>query len=126
MSGKDRPRTNQAEQARLQKALRESVILRELADILNSSLDLEHILLELVKRTTELCEVIRCAVWLLDETESSFRPITYHVASPLLAEEIIQKAGAVWYRTTFLTSKPVSQLLLEADGLLYIEYLRTA
>ncbi|HEU5382689.1 MAG TPA: GAF domain-containing sensor histidine kinase [Ktedonobacteraceae bacterium] len=124
MLGENRPAADAAEHARLQKALRESVILRELADILNSSLDLEHILQELVKRTTELCDVIRCAVWLLEETWSSFRPITYHIASPAIAEELIHKASTIWYRSPLSTDHPVIQRLLEADGMLYVEDLR--
>ncbi len=125
MPGEDRLQTDADERVRLQKALRESEILRELADILNSSLDLEHILQALVRRTTELCAVARCAVWLLDEGASSFRPITYHVASPLLAEEIVQRAGAIWYRTLLAIDTPIIQRLLDAGGMLYIEDLRT-
>lgn len=124
MSGKDRSPADTAERVRLQKALRESVILRELADILNSSLDLEPLLHALVKRTTELCEVERCAVWLLNEGLSHFHPTTYHVASSVLAEEIIQKAGAAWYRTSLSVDNPIAQRLVEAGGMLYIEDLR--
>lgn len=125
MLGENRSPADVAEHVRLQKALRESVILRELADILNSSLDLEHILKELVKRTTELCEVKRCAVWLLEETWSNFRPVTYHVALPAIAEEIIHKASTIWYRSPLSGDNPVIQRLLEADGMLYVEDLRT-
>ncbi|MGH2480330.1 MAG: GAF domain-containing protein, partial [Ktedonobacteraceae bacterium] len=114
MPGEDRLRTDADERARLQKALRESEILRELVDILNSSLDLEHILQALVRRTIELCEVARCAVWLLDEDSNNFRPVTYHVASPLLGEEIVQRASAIWYRTPLAADNPVLQRLLNA------------
>ncbi|HEX7736205.1 MAG TPA: GAF domain-containing protein [Ktedonobacteraceae bacterium] len=126
MSGKDRPRTDQAEHARLQKALRESIILRELADILNSSLDLEHILQELVKRTTELCEVARCAVWLLEEQGERLLPITYYLdpdGSTLSAKK--RKAvDTVWYRSHLLLHNPIIQRLLDAGGMLLIEDLR--
>ena len=99
MSGKDRPRTDPVEHARLQKALRESVILRELADILNSSLDLEHILHELVKRTTELCEVARCSFWLLEESEERLRPVTYYLANSKLSSKKLKAADAIWHRS---------------------------
>lgn len=125
MSGEDRSPADAAERARLQKALRESVILRELADILNSSLDLEHILHALVKRTTELCEVERCAVWLLDDNLSSFRPITYyHEASPAFTKEIIQRGESIWYRFLLPIDSPLTRRLL-ASGVLYVEDLRT-
>ncbi|HEY0756478.1 MAG TPA: GAF domain-containing protein [Ktedonobacteraceae bacterium] len=125
MSEKDRPLTGQAEHARLQKALRESVILRELADILNSSLDLEHILQELVKRTTELCEVARCAVWLVEETGEKLRPITYHLASSILSSKKRKAADAIWYRSHLLMSNPLIERLLNAGGMLLLEDLRS-
>lgn len=126
MSGKDRPRTDQAEHARLQKALRESIILRELADILNSSLDLEHILQELVKRTTELCEVARCAVWLLEEQGERLRPVTYYLNADnsVLSAKKRQATDTVWYRSHLLMHNPLIQRLLDTGGMLSIEDLR--
>lgn len=124
MSEEDRPPTDLAEPARLQKALRESLILRELADILNSSLDLEHILHKLVRRTTELCEVARCAVWLLEEPWKHFRPITYYIASSDLANAMGKKIDAIWHHSPLPLDSPVIQRLLEADGALMIEDLR--
>src|SRR5579859_5020404 len=125
MSGKERPRADLAEHARLQKALRESVILRELADILNSSLDLEHILQELVKRTTELCEVPRCAVWLLEESEERLRPITYYLTDSTLSSKKLKAADAIWYRSHLLMSNPVIGRLLSEGGMLLIDDLRS-
>ena len=125
MPGENRTQHDAAERVRLQKALRESMILRELADILNSSLDLEHILQELVKRTTELCDVVRCAVWLLDEAQGIFRPITYHVTLPSITAEVIQRVSAVWYRTPLPGNSPIFQRILAAGGTLYIRDLRT-
>lgn len=125
MAGEDRPPTDLTEPARLQKALRESLILRELADILNSSLDLEHILQKLVRHTTELCEVARCAVWLLEEPWKRFRPVTYYIAPPDLAEEMGKTADAIWHRSPLPFDNPVIQRLLAADGMLAIEDLRT-
>lgn len=126
MSEEDRLPTDLVEETRLQKALRESVILRELADILNSSLDLEHILQALVKRTTELCAVTRCAVWLLEEPWNRLRAITYYITSPELAREMGQKADTIWYRTHLPIDNPVIQRLLAEgnNGILYLEDLR--
>jgi PAS domain S-box-containing protein len=124
MSRKDRPSADLVERTRLQKALRESVILRELADILNSSLDLEQILQKLVIRTTELCDVTRCAVWLLEEPWKHFHPVTYYISSPELAAEMMQSADAVWHRSPLPGDNPIIQRLLNNDGMLSIEDLR--
>src|SRR5258707_500768 len=124
MSEKDRPRTDRAEHARLQKALRESVILRELADILNSSLDLEHILQELVKRTTELCEVPRCAFWQLEEAGERLLPTTYYLASSVLSSKKRKAADAIWYRGHLSISNPIITGLLDEGGVLSVEDLR--
>ena len=124
MSEKDRPRTDRAEHARLQKALRESVILRELADILNSSLDLEHILQELVKRTTELCEVPRCAFWQLEEAGERLLPTTYYLASSVLSSKKRKAADAIWYRGHLSISNPIITGLLDEGGVLTVEDLR--
>lgn len=124
MSGKSHPRTNQAEHIRLQKALRESEILRELADILNSSLDLEHILQELVKRTTELCEVARCAFWLLEESGERLRPANYYLATSTLSPKNLKAADAIWHRSYLLARNPIIDRLLSEGGVLLIEDLR--
>ncbi|HET8851060.1 MAG TPA: hypothetical protein VFN02_00895, partial [Ktedonobacteraceae bacterium] len=79
MSGENSTFTDDQEHLRLLAALRESEILRELAALLASSLDLNHILRILVKRTTEVCEVARCAVWLLDDDLNVLRPAAYHL-----------------------------------------------
>jgi GAF domain-containing protein len=81
MPGDSPPLTNEQEHLRLLAALRESEILRELAELLASSLDLDSILKVLVKRTTEVCEVERCAVWLLEDARGVLRPATYHLSS---------------------------------------------
>ncbi|HVU69930.1 MAG TPA: GAF domain-containing protein [Ktedonobacteraceae bacterium] len=125
MSGKDRPRTTQAEHARLRKALRESEILRELADILNSSLDLEHILQELVKRTTELCEVARCAIWLLDDGGERLRPANYYLATSALSSKQLKAADTIWHRSYLLMNNPIIERLLNEGGMLLLEDLRS-
>lgn len=124
MSGEDRLPTDPVEHVRLQKALRESLILRELADILNSSLDLEHILQKLVTRTTDLCEVKRCAVWLLEESSQRFRPVTYYITTSDLPVETVTATRSIWYRSPLPLGNPIIQRLLAADGMLFIEDLR--
>src|ERR1700730_5006430 len=94
------------EHIRLRDALRESEILRELAELLASSLDLEHILKVLVKRTTEVCEVERCAVWLLEDERGSLRPQTYHLSSPALDPKTIRAADSIWYRSVLPVDDP--------------------
>ncbi len=118
------PTPDPEEHIRLQDALRESEILRELAELLASSLDLEHILQVLVKRTTEVCEVKRCAVWLLEDARSTLRPQTYHLASQILDRKTIRAADALWYRSSLPVDDPAVQHLLQSEGMLYLEDLR--
>lgn len=109
------------EHIRLRDALRESEILRELAELLASSLDLEHILKVLVKRTTEVCEVERCAVWLLEDERGTLRPKTYYLSSPMLDHKIIKAADTLWYRSSLPADNPVVQRLLQSEGMIYLE-----
>jgi PAS domain S-box-containing protein len=109
------------EQQRLLAALRESVILRELAELLASSLDLDRILQVLVKRTTEVCEVERCAVWLLEDARGILRPATYHLSSQQLNSEAIQAADHIWYRGTLPFNDPVIHRLFDENGMLFLE-----
>jgi PAS domain S-box-containing protein len=124
MSADQLPTPNPEEHLRLRAALRESEILRELAELLASSLDLERILQVLVKRTTEVCEVERCSVWLLEDARGTLRPQTYHLASQLLDRKTIRAADAVWYRSSLPVNDPVVQHLLQSGGMLYLEDLR--
>jgi PAS domain S-box-containing protein len=116
---------NTSEHQRLLAALRESVILRELAELLASSLDLDHIMQVLVKRTTEVCEVERCAAWLLDKPGGILRPVTYHLSSQQLKSDTIQAANHIWYQSTLPFDNPVIYRLLNQNGMLFIEDLRT-
>jgi len=125
MSGEDRPPADLAEDRDIQKALRVAAILRELADILNSSLDLEKILQQLVQRTTELCNVTRCAVWLLEETWNRFRPVTYHMSAPVFTPQMLKTADAIWHRSPLPINNPIIQHLLAAGGMLTVADLRT-
>src|SRR5581483_11630914 len=118
--------TNNQEHQRLLKAFRESEILRELSELLASSLDPTHILQVLVKRTTEVCDVQRCAVWLLDEARTTFRPSAYHLAAPHLNSRDVQAGDNIWWHHSSLPfHSPLIHRLLLTDGILIEEDLRT-
>ncbi len=109
------------EHQRLLAALRESEILRELAELLASSLDLDHILQVLVKRTTEVCEVERCAVWLLEDAQGILQPATYHLSSQQINSHAIQAADHIWRRTVLPFDDPLIHRFVSENGMLYIE-----
>lgn len=100
---------NNEEHTRLRNALRESEILRELSELLTSSLDPTYILQVLVRRTTEVCEVQRCAVWLLDEAQSVFLPSAYHFNASQLNPKALHVADRVWHRSRF----PFDDLIIQ-------------
>ncbi len=114
------------EHLRLLNALRESELLRELAELLASSLDLTRILHVLVRRTTEVCDVERCAVWLLDEETGCFRPSAYHVSSSHFQNRELQRADRIWHRSSLPLQDQTIQHLLTQQGMLYQEDLRQA
>jgi PAS domain S-box-containing protein len=124
MSGERTTFTDDQEHQRLLAALRESEILRELAALLASSLDLNHILRVLVKRTTEVCEVARCAVWLLDDALNVLRPAAYHLDPRDLIHSRVEAADHLWYHTPLPLDDPVIQRLLEGQGMFTLEDLR--
>ncbi|GHO50060.1 ATP-binding protein [Ktedonospora formicarum] len=101
MPGEQSISINNEEHTRLRNALRESELLRELSELLASSLDPTHILQVLVRRTTEVCEVQRCAVWLLDESQAFFHPSAYHFNASHLTPKALQVADHVWHRSRF-------------------------
>ena len=117
--------SNIQEHQRLLAALRESEILRELAELLTSSLDLNHILQVLVKRTTEVCQIERCAVWLLDETRNLLRPTIYHLSSQQLNSHIIMAADHIWNHSSLPFADPVVQRLFNENDMLFLEDLTT-
>ena len=122
----DQPVTsNNQEHQRLLAALRESEILREFAELLTSSLDLNHILRVLVKRTTEVCQVQRCAVWLLNDTRNLLRPATYHLSSQHLNRQFIMAADHIWNISSLPFADPVIQRLFNENGMLFLEDLTT-
>lgn len=109
------------ENQRLLAALRESEILRELAELLASSLDLDRILQVLVKRTTEVCEVERCAVWLLDDGQGILQPATYHLSSQHLNSQAIQAADHIWHSSALPFDDPLINRFLSENGMFYID-----
>jgi len=123
MSGENSTFTNDKEHLRLVAALRESEILRELAELLASSLDLNHILRILVKRTTEVCGVERCAVWLLEDDLNVLRPAAYHLSSEHLSSKTIKAADHIWYHTPLPLDDPAVHRLLEVRGTYTVENL---
>ncbi len=113
------------EHLRLQHALRESEILRELTELLASSLDLTHILQVLVKRTTEVCEVERCAVWLFEESQDMFVPKTYFLSTQQLAKQYIKAGDQAWYRSSLSLHNPFIQQLMTRNECKLCEDLQT-
>src|SRR5437899_2019983 len=124
MPGESLSLTNEQEHQRLLTALRESEILRELAELLASSLDLKHILHVLTERTAEVCEVERCSVWLLDDTRHVFCPAAYHLATQRIDPKSMKAADRIWYGGTVLFDDPEIYQQLEQNGMLVIDDLR--
>ncbi|HLJ32962.1 MAG TPA: GAF domain-containing protein [Ktedonobacteraceae bacterium] len=124
MLGEEFSSTSDQEQERLRTALRESEILRELAELLASSLDLNRILQVLTKRTTEVCEVERCAVWLLDNHHDMFLPATYYLSTQQLSQDNIRAGDRQWYQHPLPFSDPVLRRLLAQNGMLALEDLQ--
>src|SRR5438876_2290370 len=113
--------TNNQEHQQLLKALRESELLREFSALLASSLDPTHILQVLVRRTTEVCEVERCAVWLLDTTRGVFLPSAYYLSSPSPHMKDVHIANKIWQRSSLPFNDPLIHRLLQNNGMLALE-----
>ena len=124
MLGEDFSSPRDQEQERLRTALRESEILRELAELLASSLDPNRILQVLTKRTTEVCEVERCAVWLLDAHQNLFLPGTYYLSTQKLSQEDIRTGDQRWYQNTLPFNDAVLRHLIDQNGMLVLEDLQ--
>jgi PAS domain S-box-containing protein len=121
MPGEQLPFSHYQEPHHLLAALRESEILRELAELLASSLDLDRILQVLTKRTTEVCEVERCSVWLLKDARGTFHPAAYHLSSQHLNSMAIQAGDQVWYRTQLPFDHPIIHRLFNENGILFLK-----
>lgn len=121
----DAPLSTDQEHSQLINALRESEILREIASLLTSSLDLTHILHTLAKRTTAVCEVERCAVWLLDESERRLKPAAYHLATNRLKSEDIAKGDILWHQSFIPLDDPfMHRIFTSSEGMVMCANLR--
>lgn len=120
MSGERPSFTNDQEHQRLVNALRESEILRELAELLASSLDLKNILHVLTKRTTEVCQVERCSVWLIEDTSNVFRPAAYYLSSQHINHARITAADHIWHHGSISFEEPEILHLLQEKGLMAV------
>jgi signal transduction histidine kinase/PAS domain-containing protein len=116
---------NTQEHTQLRKALRESELLREISELLASSLDLTHTLQILVKRTTEACDVQRCAVWLLNQDSKRFLPAAYHSSTGSMPSKALQIADRMWHNSTLLFHDSMVQRLLQENGLVVLEDLHS-
>jgi PAS domain S-box-containing protein len=125
MSTDQLPFADSQEHQRLEASLRESEMLRELSALLASSLDIEHILYVLVKRTTQVCEVERCSVWLFEETPNLLRPKTYHLEAKQLDHHLVEAADRLWYHTPLSMEDPAIHQLFAGQGILYVQDLRS-
>ena len=115
--------TLEQEHKRLQQALRESEILRELSALLASSLDLSHVLQKLVQHTVEICQVERCTVWLHDESKGYFIPKVHYLGTDRLQQDAVEKGIHTWQRSSLSLDEPLIRRLFEAKGLLVVENL---
>jgi len=109
------------EHSQLLKALRESELLRELSELLSSSLDLTHILQVLVRRTAEACEVERCAVWLLDESQACLHPSAYHLPTQSPQDKFAQVTERMRCHSSVPLDDPIIVRLLHNHGMLFLE-----
>ncbi len=121
MLGESPSFTGEQERQRLLTALRESEILRELAELLASSLDLKRILQVLTQRTTQVCEVERCSVWLSDDTREVFRPAAYYLSSSKLHPKSVKAADHIWQQGSVIFDDPEIYHLLKEKGMVVLD-----
>lgn len=117
--------TSEQEHQRLLTALRESEILRELAELLASSLDLKRTLQVLTKRTAEVCEVERCSVWLVNDTCNIFHPAAYYLSTQHIDAQNITAADHIWYHGSVTFDDPEIFHLLSERGMVTLHDLHT-
>ncbi len=123
MLGERSSSTNDHEHQRLVTALRESEILRELAELLASSLDLKRILQVLTKRTTEVCNVERCSVWLLEDAIEAFRPAAYYLSTERITNNKVEAGNSIWQQGSILFDDPELYTLLKEQGMVVLDNL---
>src|SRR6266516_4526622 len=121
MLGESPSFTGEQERQRLLTALRESEILRELAELLASSLDLKRILQVLTQRTTQVCEVERCSVWLSDDTREVFRPAAYYLSSSKLHPKSVKAADHIWQQGSVVFDDPEIYHQLKEKGMVVLD-----
>lgn len=121
MLGERSSSANDQEHQRLLTALRESEILRELGELLASSLDLKRILQVLTQRTTEVCGIERCSVWLLEDKSEAFRPTAYHLSSQRISGHRIKVADRLWQQGTIIFNDPELYQLLKSQGMVVLD-----
>lgn len=126
MPGESPLSSNHEEHIRLLNALRESELLRELSALLASSLDTTHILQVLVRRTTDVCDVERCAVWLLDDEQAMFLLSAYHLTRQRASRKSAQVPPHIWRRSSLPFNDPIIHRLLQEGGMLSLEDLQFA
>ncbi len=112
--------TSKQEHQRLLTALRESEILRELAELLASSLDLKRTLHVLTKRTAEVCEVERCSAWLVNDTSKVFHPAAYYLSTQQIDPHNITAADHIWYHGSITFDDPEIFQLLSERGIIVL------
>ena len=125
MLGESPSFTSEQEHQRLLTALRESEILRELAELLASSLDLKRTLQVLTKRTAEVCEVERCSVWLVNDTCKIFHPAAYYLSTQHIDAQNITAADHIWYHGSVTFDDPEIFHLLTERGIVILHDLHT-
>ena len=121
MLGERSSSTNDHEHQKLVTALRESEILRELAELLASSLDLKRILQVLTKRTTEVCEIERCSVWLLEDAIEAFRPAAYYLSTERISNNKVEAGDTIWQQGSILFDDPELYQLLKDNGMVVLD-----
>ncbi len=121
MLGERSSSTNDHEHQKLVTALRESEVLRELAELLASSLDLKRILRVLTKRTTEVCEIERCSVWLSEDTIEAFRPAAYYLSTERISNNKVEFGDTIWQQGAILFDDPELYQLLKENGMVVLD-----
>ena len=116
--------TDDQERQRLLAALRESELIRELAELFASSLDLKRILQVLTKRTTEACAIERCSVWLRTDGQAALHPTTYHLSTQRIDDRHVRAADAIWQQGRVLFDDPELLQRLEEQGIVLVDDLR--
>ncbi len=120
MSGEGPSSPNEQERQRLLNALRESEILRELSELLASSLDLKRTLQLLTQRTAEVCQTERCSVWLVSDACHIFHPAAYYLSTQRIDIQSINAADNLWNSGSVTFDDPDIFQLLNQQGIVIL------